>query len=117
VVIKKRKKSLSLVLTLDKLPTLYLPALFQWLNENRADGLVTLLGFQNMAQLEKTYGKELARAILEGHATKAVAVASNGNTLSKSFVKNDRQENNHHSGDLKERYIEAETRYPKANDS
>lgn len=70
VVIKNRKK--PLVLALDELPTLYLPALVQWLNENREDGLVTLLGFQNMAQLEKTYGKELSRAILGGCATKAI---------------------------------------------
>jgi type IV secretory pathway TraG/TraD family ATPase VirD4 len=61
-----------LVLALDELPTLYLPALVQWLNENREDGLVTLLGFQNLAQLEKTYGRELSRAILGGCASKAI---------------------------------------------
>ena len=70
VVLKDRKK--PLILALDELPTLYLPALVQWLNENREDGLVTMLGFQNMAQLEKTYGKELSRAILGGCATKAI---------------------------------------------
>jgi type IV secretory pathway TraG/TraD family ATPase VirD4 len=69
-VVKKRKD--PLILALDELPTLYLPALVQWLNENREDGLVCLLGFQNMAQLQKTYGEELARAILGGCATKAI---------------------------------------------
>jgi type IV secretory pathway TraG/TraD family ATPase VirD4 len=69
-VVQKRDK--PLVVSLDELPTLYLPSLVQWLNENREDGLVCLLGFQNMAQLEKTYGKELSRAILGGCATKAI---------------------------------------------
>lgn len=67
-----RKRKTPLILALDELPTLYLPALVQWLNENREDGLVCMLGFQNMAQLEKTYGKELSRSILGGCATKAI---------------------------------------------
>jgi type IV secretory pathway TraG/TraD family ATPase VirD4 len=57
---------------LDELPTLYLPALVNWLNENREDGFVGLLGYQNISQLEKSYGKELARAILGGTATKFI---------------------------------------------
>jgi type IV secretory pathway TraG/TraD family ATPase VirD4 len=68
--VKKRED--PLILALDELPTLYLPALVQWLNENREDGLVCMLGFQNMAQLQKTYGEELARAVLGGCATKAI---------------------------------------------
>jgi type IV secretory pathway TraG/TraD family ATPase VirD4 len=67
-----RRRTEPLILALDELPTLYLPALVQWLNENREDGLVTLLGFQNMAQLEKTYGRELSRAVLGGCASKAI---------------------------------------------
>jgi type IV secretory pathway TraG/TraD family ATPase VirD4 len=69
--VTKRRKD-PLILALDELPTLYLPALVHWLNENREDGLVCLLGFQNLVQLEKAYGKELARAILGGCATKAI---------------------------------------------
>ncbi|WP_218082507.1 type IV secretory system conjugative DNA transfer family protein [Anthocerotibacter panamensis] len=69
-VVKRRTD--PLVLALDELPTLYLPALVQWLNENREDGLACILGFQNLVQLEKAYGKELARALLGGCATKAV---------------------------------------------
>ncbi|OKH33113.1 transfer complex protein TrsK [Calothrix sp. HK-06] len=61
-----------LVVALDELPTLYLPALVNWLNENREDGFVGILGYQNIAQLEKVYGKELARAILGGTATKFI---------------------------------------------
>jgi type IV secretory pathway TraG/TraD family ATPase VirD4 len=67
-----KKREDPLILALDELPTLYLPALVQWLNENREDGLVTLLGFQNMAQLEQKYGEELARSILGGCASKAI---------------------------------------------
>ena len=59
-----------LVVVLDELPTLYLPNLVQWLNENREDGLCTLIGYQNQNQLEKAYGKELAQAIFGGTASK-----------------------------------------------
>ena len=61
-----------LIVALDELPTFYLPALVNWLNEGREDGFVGILGYQNIAQLEKVYGKELARAILGGTATKLI---------------------------------------------
>ncbi|MBD1930068.1 type IV secretory system conjugative DNA transfer family protein [Trichocoleus sp. FACHB-90] len=61
-----------LIVALDELPTLYLPALVNWLNENREDGFCGILGFQNVSQLEKAYGKELAQAILGGVATKFI---------------------------------------------
>lgn len=69
--VSRRRKD-PLVLALDELPTLDLPALVQWLNENREDGLVSILGFQNLNQLEKTYGREIARAILGGCGSKAI---------------------------------------------
>jgi type IV secretory pathway TraG/TraD family ATPase VirD4 len=61
-----------LFLLLDELPTLYLPSLHHWLNENREDGLCSVLGYQNMVQLENKYGKDLARAIQGGCATKFI---------------------------------------------
>lgn len=61
-----------LIVALDELPTFYLPALVNWLNEGREDGFVGILGYQNIAQLEKVYGKELARAIIGGTATKFI---------------------------------------------
>lgn len=61
-----------LVVALDELPTLYLPDLVNWLNEGREDGFVGILGYQNIAQLEKVYGKESARAILGGTASKFI---------------------------------------------
>lgn len=57
-------------LFLDEVPTIYLPRLEQWLNENREDGLCTFLGFQTFAQMEKAYGHEGLSAILAGCATK-----------------------------------------------
>jgi type IV secretory pathway TraG/TraD family ATPase VirD4 len=59
-----------LIVALDELPTLYLPNLVNWLNENREDGFCGILGYQNVGQLEKFYGKELSRAIIGGTATK-----------------------------------------------
>lgn len=67
-----RERSDPLFLFLDEVPTLYLPRLVNWLNENREDGLCTILGFQNIVQLEKIYGRELARAILGACATKLI---------------------------------------------
>ncbi|MEM8804444.1 MAG: type IV secretion system DNA-binding domain-containing protein [Cyanobacteria bacterium P01_G01_bin.38] len=67
-----RRRKDPLIVAIDELPTLYLPTLVQWLNENREDGLAVTLGFQNLVQLEKTYGRELARAILGACATKAI---------------------------------------------
>lgn len=67
-----KERSDPIFLCLDELPTLYLPSLTNWLNENREDGLATLIGFQNIVQLEKIYGKELSRAILGGCASKIV---------------------------------------------
>jgi type IV secretory pathway TraG/TraD family ATPase VirD4 len=61
-----------LVLALDELPTLYLPSLVEWINESREDGLVCLLGFQNLAQLENRYGKERARSLLGACGTKCI---------------------------------------------
>lgn len=61
-----------LVVSIDELPTLYLPQLVNWLNENREDGFCGILGFQNISQLEKVYGKELTRAIIGGCGTKVV---------------------------------------------
>jgi len=61
-----------LVTVLDELPTLYLPSLVNWLNENREDGFCGILGYQNIAQLEQFYSKELDRAIFGGTATKFI---------------------------------------------
>ncbi|WP_013325732.1 type IV secretory system conjugative DNA transfer family protein [Gloeothece verrucosa] len=55
---------------LDELPTIYLPQLQNWFNEAREDGFCGVIGAQNLGQLERIYGKELARIIFGGTATK-----------------------------------------------
>lgn len=66
------QRQTPLVTSLDELPTLYLPQLVQWINEYRDKGLALLLGFQNLAQLEQTYGPTNARAIFGACATKVL---------------------------------------------
>ena len=69
---KKRKEHGPLVVCLDELPSIFLPDLFKWLNESRSEGFCGLLGWQNMGQLEKFYGKEITKAILGACGTKLV---------------------------------------------
>jgi type IV secretory pathway TraG/TraD family ATPase VirD4 len=69
---KKRNSHGSLVVCLDELPSIFLPDLFKWLNESRSEGFCGLLGWQNMGQLEKFYGKEIAKAILGACGTKFI---------------------------------------------
>lgn len=69
---KKRKEEGPLVVSLDELPSIFLPDLFKWLNESRSEGFCGLLGWQNMGQLEKIYGKEISKAILGACGTKFV---------------------------------------------
>lgn len=59
-----------LVIALDELPTLYLPDLPKWINEFRSNGFVALLGYQNFAQLQHIYGRELSRALFAACGTK-----------------------------------------------
>ncbi|MEO1147765.1 MAG: TraM recognition domain-containing protein, partial [Cyanobacteria bacterium J06638_22] len=67
-----RKRRDPLILGIDELPTLFLPYLTNWLNEDRSDGLVTVIGFQNLNQLEKAYSRETSRAIFGGCGTKTI---------------------------------------------
>ncbi|MHC0068356.1 type IV secretory system conjugative DNA transfer family protein [Nostoc sp. UIC 10890] len=65
------KRTCPLVLGIDELPTLYLPALVDWLNQNREDGLISILGLQNLSMLIESYGENTTNAIFGGCATKA----------------------------------------------
>ncbi len=65
------KRACRLVLGIDELPTLYLPALVDWLNQNREDGLISILGLQNLSMLIESYGENTTNAIFGGCATKA----------------------------------------------
>jgi type IV secretory pathway TraG/TraD family ATPase VirD4 len=67
-----KQRADPLAVFLDELPTLALPNLVNWLNESRSAGFCGVLGYQNMTQLEKAYGKENSRAILSGCNTKFI---------------------------------------------
>jgi type IV secretory pathway TraG/TraD family ATPase VirD4 len=56
----------------DEAPTVNLPRIVNWLNEMRSRGLCTVLGFQNIVQMERLYGKDLTKAIWGGCATKLI---------------------------------------------
>ena len=61
-----------LVLCLDELNSLYLPSLEKWVTEGRFKGLCSILGFQNIGQLEESYGKGILQTVLGGCGTKVI---------------------------------------------
>ncbi len=65
-----KPRTTPLIVSIDELPTLYLPGLVQWINEYRDQGLCLLLGFQNISQMEKAYGREVSKSIFGSCATK-----------------------------------------------
>lgn len=67
-----KKRLDPLIVALDELPSIYLPDLYRWLNESRSEGFCGIIGFQNMGQLEKNYGKDIAKAILGACSTKFI---------------------------------------------
>lgn len=69
--LSERRKE-PLILAMDEFPTLYLQAIVQWANEYRENGLALILGYQNYAQLENKYGKEMTQSILAACATQFI---------------------------------------------
>ena len=69
IVHSKPRKS-PLIVSLDELPTLYLPALMRWLAEARSAGFNALIGIQTFTQLQEMYGEKNAITILGNAATK-----------------------------------------------
>jgi type IV secretory pathway TraG/TraD family ATPase VirD4 len=65
-----RHRQTPLVVSLDELPSIYLPKLANWLAEARSAGFVGLLGLQNFSQLKEAYGDDRATTILGNCATK-----------------------------------------------
>jgi type IV secretory pathway TraG/TraD family ATPase VirD4 len=66
-----KPRTTPLILSLDELPTIYLPSLASWLNQKRENGLCAILGLQNLSQLEEAYGQQTAETIFTGCMTKA----------------------------------------------
>ncbi|MGF1500169.1 MAG: type IV secretory system conjugative DNA transfer family protein, partial [Elainellaceae cyanobacterium] len=87
-----------LIIALDELPTLYLPDLPKWINEFRSYGFVSLLGYQNFAQLQHMYGKDLSRALFAACGTKVF------------FNPKDRETAAEFSSDLGEKEVTIHTR-------
>lgn len=67
-----RKREEPLVVVIDEAATIYLPDLANWLNWFREQGLVLVIGAQNIAQLQHLYGDNAAKSIFGGCATKAL---------------------------------------------
>ena len=61
-----------LVLCLDELDSLYLPDLKRWVTEGRFKGLCPIIGFQNIGQIEESYGKGILQTVLGGCGTKVI---------------------------------------------
>ncbi|MEO1433674.1 MAG: type IV secretion system DNA-binding domain-containing protein [Cyanobacteria bacterium J06633_8] len=68
---------------IDELPSLYLKALPQWINEYRSNGACFVLGVQSLEQLANTYGENLAAAITSACSTKVLYNPANYSTADK----------------------------------
>lgn len=67
---KERKD--PLIVSLDEIDSLYLPNLKRWVTEGRFKGLCTIIGFQNIGQLEESYGKGVLQTVIGGCGTKFI---------------------------------------------
>jgi type IV secretory pathway TraG/TraD family ATPase VirD4 len=67
-----RQRKSPLFVSLDELPTLYLPKIANWLSEARSAGFCGAIGLQNPSQLQNTYGDKMATTILANCATKFI---------------------------------------------
>ena len=77
----QRKDPLGIFI--DELPSLYLKALPQWINEYRSNGACFVLGVQSLEQLANTYGENLAAAITSACSTKVLYNPANYSTADK----------------------------------
>ncbi|PSM46950.1 TRAG family protein [Chroococcidiopsis sp. CCALA 051] len=68
---------------IDELPSLYLKALPQWINEYRSNGACFVLGVQSLEQLANAYGENLAAAIASACSTKVLYNPANYATAEK----------------------------------
>ncbi|MGH2413122.1 MAG: type IV secretory system conjugative DNA transfer family protein, partial [Microcystaceae cyanobacterium] len=65
-----RRDPLGIII--DELPSLYLRALPQWINEYRSNGACFVLGVQSLKQLANAYGENLSSAITSACSTKVL---------------------------------------------
>ena len=60
----RKKRTEPLFMFLDEVASALFTNLYRWLSEYRSYGLCIVMGCQNIAQLRKTYGKDLADIII-----------------------------------------------------
>ncbi len=79
-----KKHQLPLSLIIDELPTIYINGLDNLIATARSNKISTLLSFQDLAQLERDYGKEVANAIFNtvGNKITGAVVADTANKVS-----------------------------------
>ena len=92
IINKKDRVPLSLII--DELPTIYINGLDNLIATGRSNKISTLLSFQDLAQLERDYGKEVANAIFNtvGNKITGAVVAETAKKLSDMIGKTVQQE-------------------------
>ena len=94
IINKKDRVPLSLII--DELPTIYINGLDNLIATGRSNKISTLLSFQDLAQLERDYGKEVANAIFNtvGNKITGAVVAETAKKLSDMIGKTVQQRAN-----------------------
>ena len=91
-----KKNRLPLSLIIDELPTIYINGLDNLIATARSNKISTLLSFQDLAQLERDYGREVANAIFNtvGNKITGSVVAETAKKLSDMIGKTIQQRAN-----------------------
>ena len=91
-----KKKQIPLSLIIDELPTIYINGLDNLIATARSNKISTLLSFQDLAQLERDYGREVANAIFNtvGNKVTGAVVAETAKKLSDMIGKTIQQRAN-----------------------
>ena len=94
VINKKDQQPLSLII--DELPTIYINGLDHLIATARSNKISTLLSFQDLSQLERDYGREVANAIFNtvGNKITGAVVADTAKKLSDMIGKTVQQRAN-----------------------
>ena len=91
-----KKDQLPLSLIIDELPTIYINGLDHLIATARSNKISTLLSFQDLSQLERDYGREVANAIFNtvGNKVTGAVVADTAKKLSDMIGKTIQQRAN-----------------------
>jgi len=91
-----KKDQLPLSLIIDELPTIYINGLDHLIATGRSNKISTLLSFQDLSQLERDYGREVANAIFNtvGNKVTGAVVADTAKKVSDMIGKTIQQRAN-----------------------